>query len=88
MMVPKALVIFSPFLLQEEYYVTHQCFLSTRSLYLAVWDVTNGESGIEELGPWLHNIQVGFYSILQIWKVSHFIFSLVSIIRCWLRLRI
>lgn len=44
--------------LQEEYYVTHQCFLSTRSLYLAVWDVTKGESGIEELGPWLHNIQV------------------------------
>ena len=43
---------------QEEYYVTHQCFLSTRSLYLAVWDVEEGEAGIEGLGPWLHNIQV------------------------------
>ena len=43
---------------QEEYYVTHQCFLSTRSLYLVVWDVEKGEEGIEELGPWLHNIQV------------------------------
>ena len=43
---------------QEEYYVTHQCFLSTRSLYLAVWNITKGEEGIEELGPWLHNIQV------------------------------
>ena len=43
---------------QEEYYVTHQCFLSTRSLYLVVWNVTDGEEGIENLGPWLHNIQV------------------------------
>ena len=43
---------------QEEYYVTHQCFLSTRSLYLVVWNVMKGEKGIEELGPWLHNIQV------------------------------
>ena len=43
---------------QEEYYVTHQCFLSTRSLYLVVWDVERGEEGIEQLGPWLHNIQV------------------------------
>ena len=43
---------------QEEYYVTHQCFLSTRSLYLVVWDVEEGEEGIEQLGPWLHNIQV------------------------------
>ena len=43
---------------QEEYYVTHQCFLSTRSLYLAVWDVEEGEAGIDGLGPWLHNIQV------------------------------
>ena len=48
----------SPLVSQEEYYVTHQCFLSSRSLYLAVWNVTHGERGIEELGPWLHNIQV------------------------------
>ena len=43
---------------QEEYYVTHQCFMSTRSLYLVVWDVAKGKEGIDELGPWLHNIQV------------------------------
>lgn len=43
---------------QEEYYVTHQCFLSTRSLYLVVWNVMEGETGIDQLGPWLHNIQV------------------------------
>lgn len=47
-----------PLTSQEEYYVTHQCFLSSRSLYLAVWNVTHGEKGIEDLGPWLHNIQV------------------------------
>ncbi len=43
---------------QEEYYATHQCFLSRRSLYLAVWDVTHGMRGVEELKPWLLNIQV------------------------------
>ena len=47
---------------QEEYYVTHQCFLSTRSLYLVVWDVEKGEEGIDQLGPWLHNIQVSSIS--------------------------
>ena len=41
---------------QEEYYATHQVFLSKRSLYLAVWNVTNGEKGILELKPWLNNI--------------------------------
>ena len=41
---------------QEEYYATHQVFLSTRSLYLAVWKVTEGVGGINELKPWLDNI--------------------------------
>ena len=43
---------------QEEYYATHQCFLSRRSLYLAVWDVTHGMGGVMELKSWLLNIQV------------------------------
>ena len=43
---------------QEEYYATHQCFISRRSLYLAVWNVTHGMAGAEELRPWLLNIQV------------------------------
>ena len=57
---------------QEEYYVTHQCFLSTRSLYLVVWDVEKGEEGVEELGPWLHNIQVrGHWRMgWTIWQLS------------------
>lgn len=41
---------------QEEYYATHQCFLSSRSLYVIVWRVTDGEDGIEELKLWLDNI--------------------------------
>ena len=41
---------------QEEYYATHQVFLSKRSLYLAVWKVTEGKEGIAELKPWLNNI--------------------------------
>ena len=41
---------------QEEYYATHQVFLSKRSLYLAVWNVMDGKEGITELKPWLNNI--------------------------------
>ena len=43
---------------QEEYYATHQCFISRRSLYLVVWNATNGMAEVEELRPWLLNIQV------------------------------
>ena len=41
---------------QEEYYATHQCFLTQRSLYLLVWNITHGEEGVKELKPWLDNI--------------------------------
>ena len=41
---------------QEEYYATHQVFLSKRSLYLAVWNVMEEKAGIAELKPWLNNI--------------------------------
>ena len=41
---------------QEEYYATHQVFLSKRSLYLAVWNIEEGKEGIAELKPWLNNI--------------------------------
>ena len=41
---------------QEEYYATHQCFLSKHSLYLLVWNVTEGDAGIADLRPWLNNI--------------------------------
>ena len=41
---------------QEEYYATHQVFLSKRSLYLAVWNVLDERKGIEELRSWLTNI--------------------------------
>ena len=41
---------------QEEYYATHQCFLSQHSLYLLVWNVTKGDAGIADLKLWLNNI--------------------------------
>ena len=41
---------------QKEYYATHQCFLSQNSLYLLVWNVTEGDAGIDDLEPWLNNI--------------------------------
>ena len=43
---------------QEEYYATHQCFLSKRSLYLLVWNVTEGDAGVADLKPWLNYISV------------------------------
>lgn len=43
--------------IQEEYYATHQCFLTKRSLYLLVWNVQDGEEGVKALKPWLENIE-------------------------------
>ena len=43
---------------QEEYYATHQCILSKRSLYLLVWNVTEGDEGVADLKPWLNSISV------------------------------
>ena len=43
---------------QKEYYATYQCFLSKRSLYLLVWNVTEGDEGVADLKPWLNNISV------------------------------
>lgn len=42
---------------QEEYYATHQCFLTRRSLYLLVWSVMDGKEGLRSLKPWLENIE-------------------------------
>ena len=41
---------------QQEYYATHQVFLSKRSLYLVVWNIKEERQGISELKPWLNNI--------------------------------
>ena len=43
---------------QEDYYATHQCFLSSMSLYLLVWRLIDGEEGVNGLTPWLDNIAV------------------------------
>lgn len=42
---------------QKEYYATHQYFLSKRSLYLVVWRIDDGKSGLIEVLQWLGNIQ-------------------------------
>ena len=46
--------------LQKEYYATHQVFFSKRSLYLLVFDVSDGEEGIYGLKRWLENIEVSY----------------------------
>lgn len=37
---------------QREYYATHQYFLSRRALYLALFRVTDGEAGLQQLHQW------------------------------------
>ena len=41
---------------QQEYYATHQCFLSPRSLYLLLFNLKDKEKGVQELKPWLNNL--------------------------------
>lgn len=43
---------------QEEYYATHQCFLSERALYLVLFNLLHGVEGVEEMIPWLNNIAI------------------------------
>ncbi|XP_045540793.1 leucine-rich repeat serine/threonine-protein kinase 1 [Papilio machaon] len=42
---------------QQEYYATHQYFLSRRSLYLVVWRCTDGRRGLAGALAWLRSIQ-------------------------------
>ncbi|KAK7465047.1 hypothetical protein BaRGS_00037786 [Batillaria attramentaria] len=42
---------------QEDFYSTHQCFLTNRTLYLVVYDISLGMEEVEKLKPWLSNIQ-------------------------------
>lgn len=42
---------------QREYYATHSYFLSKRSLYLVLWNICDGEKGLNEVHGWLVNIQ-------------------------------
>ena len=41
---------------QEDFHCTHQCFMSSRALYLAVFDASKGPDDLEYLRPWLLNI--------------------------------
>lgn len=36
---------------------THQCFLTYRSVYVCLWDITKGVEGLRKLCPWLRSIQ-------------------------------
>ncbi|XP_065658512.1 leucine-rich repeat serine/threonine-protein kinase 2 isoform X3 [Hydra vulgaris] len=53
---------------QEEYFATHQCFLSSSSLYLLVWDVTKKKEYVQLLQPWFENLvaRVHFFYIIVV----------------------
>ena len=48
---------------QEEYYLTHQCFLTNRALFVLVWNVLDGDEGIESISIWLQNLQVRLFAV-------------------------
>ena len=41
---------------QEDFYSTHQCFLTPRSVYILVYDFSQGASELASIIPWLLNI--------------------------------
>ena len=41
---------------QEEYYATHQCFLSQNSMYLVLFNLTHRDKGVEEVRFWLNDL--------------------------------
>lgn len=41
---------------EEDYYATHQCFLSECSLYLLLWDMQLKEKGVKDLEHWLDTL--------------------------------
>eukprot|EP00731_Ephydatia_muelleri_P024118 Em0016g389a len=55
-MAPKITFYTWDFAGQEEYYLTHQCFLTNRALNLVVWNATEEERGLEGLNIWLQNL--------------------------------
>ncbi|XP_065659194.1 leucine-rich repeat serine/threonine-protein kinase 2 isoform X5 [Hydra vulgaris] len=58
---------------QEEYFATHQCFLSSCSLYLLVWDATKKSKGLQLLKPWFENLIARvkvFYVIIVVTKLD------------------
>ncbi|XP_066910752.1 leucine-rich repeat serine/threonine-protein kinase 2-like isoform X2 [Clytia hemisphaerica] len=57
---------------QEEFYSTHQYFLSSRALYLAVFDASQtGTSELDNLRPWLLNIQASAPAAMVILVGTH-----------------
>ena len=43
---------------QEEYHAVYHCFMSQRSLYLLVWNITEGDNGVADLKLWLSDISL------------------------------
>lgn len=56
---------------QEEFYSTHQYFLTSRALYVAVFNASKGREELESLTTWLLNIQVAAPGAMVILVGTH-----------------
>ena len=53
-------------LLQKTFYGNHHCFYSKRAIYLVVFSLQDGDSGVQELDWWLMNINVSVLLYIHI----------------------
>lgn len=56
---------------QEEFYSTHQYFLTSRALYVAVYDASKGRDELRSLTTWLLNIQAAAPGAMVILVGTH-----------------